>query len=191
MTHDETIRRSGRSYLCLPFPEFLMRPSLRRSARLLLRSATLAALSCAVAAPIVSAQGPVFATADKKRFSIEDLAARWASLERPMIGIEGLTDTQRDSIEALEERYRKQLNDAAAPIKDARREMMRQGPFDRQVIETALMRMKALRQKQLAELGTLLTREQRVKYDQNLKEIEAEEAAADLIRERDAAFYNP
>ena len=135
------------------------------------------------------AQGSV--ASSQPRMSIEDLTAQWASLERPLLNVTELTDLQRDAIELLEERYRKLFNDEAGPIRAARVTLLQRGPFERQGVERALQRMAEIRRKELAQLRTLLTESQRVTYDQNLKVIAIEEAAAEARREREAAFVTP
>lgn len=137
------------------------------------------------------AQATTVASGATARQSIEELTAQWASLERPLLGVTELTDLQRDAIELLEDRYRKLFNDEAGPIRSARAMLMRKGPFDRHGVELALNRMTELRKKELAQLRTLLTDAQRVRYDANLKQLEAEEAAAQLVRDREAAFVTP
>ena len=140
---------------------------------------------------VSSAQATTVASGATARQSIEDLTAQWASLERPLVGVSDLTDLQRDAIELLEDRYRTSFNDEAGPIRSARAMLMRKGPFDRHGVERALDRMTELRKKELAQLRTLLTDAQRVRYDANLKQLEAEEAAAQQVRDREAAFVTP
>lgn len=135
------------------------------------------------------AQGTV--AASQPRMSIEDLTAQWASLERPLMNVRELSDLQRDAIELLEERYRKLFSDEAGPIRAARVALLQRGPFERHGIERALQRMSELRRKELLQLRTLLTESQRVTYDENLKAITIEEAAAEARREREAAFVTP
>jgi Spy/CpxP family protein refolding chaperone len=151
----------------------------------------LTAAAIAVPQRATAQSGLLASNGPSKKFSLEELASQWASLERPLLGVTGLTDEQRDVIEALEEKYRKQMNNDAGPIREARVMVLQRGPFDRQMVEVALMRMKELRRNQLSELRAALTTEQRVKYDANLKQMEAEEEAANMVRERDAAFYVP
>ena len=147
--------------------------------------------SVSFAAPAVVCAQDVAVAAAQPRMTLEELTAQWASLERPLIGVPDLSDLQRDAIELLEERYRKQFSDEAVPIRNARVALLQRGPFDRQAIERALQRMAELRKKQLAQLRTLLTEPQRVPYDANLRAIAAEEAAAETKRDREAAFYTP
>lgn len=136
------------------------------------------------------AQDATVAAAPAK-MTLEELTAQWASLERPLLGVPDLSDLQRDAIELLEERYRKQFNDEAAPIRNARVTLLQRGPFERQAIERALERMAELRKKELVQLRGLLTEAQRVTYDANLRAIAAEEAEAEAKRQREAAFYTP
>lgn len=158
---------------------------------LALAAATLVALS--VAAPRTArAQGNAIASARPVRFSIEDLSAQWASLERPLIGVTELTDLQRDAIELLEEKHRGLFFNEAVPIRDAREKLLLNAQnFPRQQVERALERISSLRKKQLLLLRGILTDAQRVRYDENLKVLEAEEAAARVKRDRDEAFYTP
>jgi hypothetical protein len=140
----------------------------------------------------VSAQNQALANATPVKFSIEELAAQWASLERPLLGVTDLTDLQRDAIELLEEKHRGLFANEAVPIRDAREKMLLNAQnFPRQQVERALDKIIALRKHQLQLLRNILTDAQRVKYDANLKVMEAEEEAARLKRDRDEAFYNP
>jgi Flp pilus assembly CpaE family ATPase len=159
--------------------------------RLLVLAATAIALG-GVAPTSVSAQGRSLASAATPLFSVEELAAQWASLERPLIGVTELTDLQRDAIEILEEQYRGLIAKEAVPMRDAREKLLMNAQnFPRQQVERALERIVALRKKQLQLLRGILTDAQRVRYDQNLKVLEAEEEAARLKRDRDEAFYTP
>ena len=145
-----------------------------------------------IAPQSVSAQGRTLASAATPLFSVEELAAQWASLERPLIGVNELTDLQRDAIEILEEQYRALIAREAMPMRDAREKLLMNAQnFPRQQVERALERIVALRKKQLQLLRGILTDAQRVRYDQNLKVLEAEEEAARLKRDRDEAFYTP
>ena len=159
--------------------------------RLAWTAAVVATLSGTTAA-VSEAQGNAIASATPARFSIEDLAAQWASLERPLMGVTELSDLQRDAIELLEEKHRGLFYTEAIPIRDAREKLlMNPQNFPRQQVERALERISSLRKKQLQLLRSILTEAQRVKYDENLKVLEAEEAAARLKRDRDEAFYTP
>lgn len=158
-----------------------------------LRRFTVAAALALVATPHASAQTTTFsanATAPTT-VSIEDLTARWASLELPLLGVTDLTDLQRDAIELLEEKFRKLFNDEAGPIRAARVTLYQRGPFERHNVERALERMADLRRRELELTRSILTDAQRPRYDQNLKAIAAQEASANTKREREAAFFTP
>ena len=129
--------------------------------------------------------------ATQARPSIEELTAQWASLELPLLGVSSLTDLQRDAIEILEEKYRKLFNDEAGPIRAARITLYQRGPFERHNVERALERMAELRRRELELTRTLLTDDQRIRYDANLKAIAAQELAANTKRDREAAFFTP
>ena len=150
------------------------------------RVALVAGLACALA-PGASAQHD----ATPVKASIEELTAKWASLELPLLGISNLTDLQRDAIEILEEKYRKLFNDEAGPIRAARITLYQRGPFERHNVERALERMAELRKRELELTRTLLTDDQRLRYDANLKTIAALEASANTKRDREAAFVTP
>ena len=150
------------------------------------RVALVAGLACALA-PGASAQHD----ATPVKASIEELTAQWASLELPLLGISNLTDLQRDAIEVLEEKYRKLFNDEAGPIRAARITLYQRGPFERHNVERALERMAELRKRELELTRTLLTDDQRLRYDANLKTIAALEASANTKRDREAAFVTP
>jgi Spy/CpxP family protein refolding chaperone len=170
-------------------------PAMRLSSSAGATCATTLTLVMMASAPAVSAQtGTVAASSTATappRMTIEDLTAQWASLELPLIGVPDITDAQRDAIELLEDKYRKSFNDEAAPIRAARVTLYQRGPFERQNIERALERMAELRKRELTQTRTLLTDAQRPKYDENLRAIVAQEAAADVKRNREAAFVTP
>ncbi|MDZ7629833.1 MAG: hypothetical protein U5K74_00395 [Gemmatimonadaceae bacterium] len=165
------------------------------SSRRITRAFRLALAAVAVtvtAAPAVVAQSSTVASSAPTRMSIEDMTAQWASLERPLIGITELTDLQRDAIELMEEKYRKLFLKEAGPIRAARIALLQNSQnFARQDVERALDRMASLRKLQLQQLRGVLTDAQRVRYDENLKALAAEEEAARLQRIRDEAFYTP
>ena len=150
------------------------------------RLALLAGLTCALAsrASAQSDGAPVKAT-------IEELTAQWASLELPLLGVSNVSDLQRDAIEILEEKYRKLFNDEAGPIRAARITLYQRGPFERQNVARALERMAELRKRELELTRSLLTDDQRIRYDANLKAIAALEASANTKRDREAAFVTP
>lgn len=157
---------------------------------MLRRAALLIGVSIA-SASIVTAQSTVASNAAQPKLSIEELTAQWASLELPLLGVTDLSDLQRDAIELLEEKYRKLFNDEAGPIRAARVTLYQRGPFERQNVERALERMSELRRRELTLTRTLLTQAQRVRYDENLKQIAAQEADANAKRDREAAFFTP
>ena len=161
------------------------------SSRVMRATAALVLVSV-VGAGAATAQGSTVASATPARMSIEDLTAQWASLERPLLGVTELTDLQRDAIELLEEKYRKLFNDEAGPIRAARIALLQNGQnFARQDVERALERMASLRKRELELLRSILTEPQRVRYDENLRVLAAEEAEAKRKREREEAFYTP
>jgi len=138
-----------------------------------------------------AAQSRDVASAASVKLTIDELTAQWASLERPLIGVTNLSDVQRDAIEMLEDRHRKLFDEAAGPIRNARQMLLRQGPFDRHGVERALDAITELRKHQLELLRRLLTDDQRIRFDENMKEVNAEEASAVAKRQRDAQFYTP
>jgi len=100
-----------------------------------------------------------------------------ALLERPLTGIEGMTDTQRDTLNKLEAAYKVKFSAAST----AMREMMmaaRQGGGMPDMAELMKMRdgMTALRKEELAAARSLLTGAQYARFDENVKAEEAEAA---------------
>lgn len=143
-------------------------------------------------APTAHAQSGTVASATPTRMSIEDMTAQWASLERPLDGVTELTDLQRDAIELLEEKYRKLFVNETGPIRTARAALLQNSQnFARQDVERALDKMAALRKLQLQQMRGVLSDTQRVRYDENLKVIAAQEEAARLRRHESEAFYTP
>jgi hypothetical protein len=157
-----------------------------------LRGALLVSALSGVHVSAVLAQATTVASGTVSRLSIEELTSQWASLERPLLGVTGLTEPQYTAIELLEEKYRKLFLDEARPIRAARSALMQNSQnFRRQDVERALERIAFQRKRQLELIRDVLTVEQRVRFDENLKVLAAEEAEAKTRRERDEAFYTP
>lgn len=168
----------------------MLRPTRIFSARRLALAATFALGASIGTARRAEAQEVGMGSA-ASRPSLDELTAQWASVERPLLGVTDLTDLQRDAIELLEEKHRKLFDNEAGPIRAARIALLQRGPFERQRVEQALQRMAELRRRELQLLRGILTDAQRVRYDENLKVLAAEEAAAVLRRDREAAFFTP
>jgi hypothetical protein len=93
-----------------------------------------------------------------------------ASLEQPMAGVEGVTDAQKTSLTAIETKYRKELTEAAMSMRDLMMAARESGsPPDMNEMRKVREAMRAMREKELAEVRGVLTDAQRPKFDANVK----------------------
>jgi hypothetical protein len=109
-----------------------------------------------------------------------------ASLERPMAGVEGVTDAQKDTLQKIEAAYKVKFTAAGT----AMREMMmaaRQsgGPPDMAAMQKMRDENKKMHEEELAAVRALLTPAQHPKFDENVKAMQVEDAAREAqMRER-------
>ncbi len=101
-----------------------------------------------------------------------------ALLEKPLAGIEGLTDAQKDSLNRIEAAYKPKFTAASTSM----REMMmaaRQSGGMPDMAAMGKMRddMAAMRKEELGFARAVLTSAQHGKFDENVKAEEAERAA--------------
>jgi LTXXQ motif family protein len=109
-----------------------------------------------------------------------------ASLERPMAGVEGVTDAQKDTLQKIEAAYKVKFTASGT----AMREMMmaaRQsgGPPDMAAMMKMRDEQKKMHEEELAAVRALLTPAQHPKFDENVKVLQVEDAAREAqMRER-------
>jgi hypothetical protein len=103
-----------------------------------------------------------------------------ASLERPMAGVDGVTDAQKDTLAKIEAEYKVKFTASGT----AMREMMmaaRQSGGAPDMAAMGKMRadMASMRTQELALVRGLLTAAQHPKFDENVKALMAEDAQRD------------
>jgi hypothetical protein len=145
----------------------------------------LVALAAAVAglltlAPALTAQGPMGGPGGGR------MGGMSASLERPLVGVEGLTSQQRDSLTKLEAAYKPRFDEGMEAVRDM---MMaaRQARTMPDMAEIAKSRdaMRELKTQQLAAARAVLTSAQHPKFDDNVKAMDEEQAQREAqMRER-------
>ncbi len=141
--------------------------------RSLSRFLAAAALTAAVALP-VAAQGPGGGMGGGNPMQ---RLAQMASLERPMAGVEGVTDAQKASLAKIEGKYRTELGEAAMSLRDIMMAAREAGsPPDMNEMRKVRDAMREMRTKELAEARAVLTEAQRPKFDENVKAMLDEEA---------------
>ena len=96
-----------------------------------------------------------------------DRVSMSASLEYVLLGIPGLTDAQRDQLEALEATTRESIARAAAPLRDARRNNLRGWPSEPDMHEAPLNRIAVIRNTSLDRAREILDVSQRERFDRN------------------------
>jgi Spy/CpxP family protein refolding chaperone len=118
------------------------------------------------AQPALRAKGaPAVANPDTALFF--ELVNMSASLELALFGVAGITDTQRDQIEALEAGNRESIAMAASPLRGARRVNLGGWPSEQDLHERALNRIAAIRNAGLDSARALLDDAQRPQFDRN------------------------
>ena len=98
--------------------------------------------------------------------------SRTFSLEQVLLGVSGVTDTQRDLLEAMESRTRDSIAVVALPLRDARRTSLKGWPSEQDLHEGTLNRIAAIRNAGLDSARAILAEPQRRQFDQNRVEVE-------------------
>ncbi|MCC7054199.1 MAG: Spy/CpxP family protein refolding chaperone [Gemmatimonadaceae bacterium] len=105
-----------------------------------------------------------------------------ALLERPLAGVEGLTDAQKDTLGKLEAAYKPKFVTMNTAMREA---MMAARQSGNTPDMASMMKMReamvAMRKEELAAARALLTAAQHPKFDENVK---AEDAERDAMRGR-------
>lgn len=100
-----------------------------------------------------------------------------ALLERPLAGVDGLTDAQKDELNKLEASYKVKFTTASASMREAMMAARQSGGAPDMA---GMMKMRdgmtAMRKEEWAAARSLLTGAQQPKFDENVKAILAEDA---------------
>ena len=100
-----------------------------------------------------------------------------ALLERPLAGIDGLTDAQKDTLNKLEAAYKVKFIAASVAQREALMAARQSGGMpDMAAMATMRDGMLAMRRDEHAAARALLTSAQHAKFDENVKAMLAEEA---------------
>lgn len=101
-----------------------------------------------------------------------------ALLEKPLAGIEGLTDVQKDTLTKLETAYRAKFTTGSTAMREAMMAARQAGgPPDMAAMTKMREGMTAMRKEELAAARAILTAAQHPKFDENVKAEEAEREA--------------
>jgi Spy/CpxP family protein refolding chaperone len=105
-----------------------------------------------------------------------------ALLEKPLAGIEGLTDAQKDTLNKLEAAYKPKFVTMSTTMREAMMAARESGnPPDMAAMTKLRESMTVLRKEELTAARALLTATQQPKFDENVK---AEDAERDAMRQR-------
>ncbi len=95
-----------------------------------------------------------------------------ASLEQVLLGVSGVTDTQRDLLEAMESKTRDSIAVVALPLRDARRTSLKGWPSEQDLHEGTLNKIAAIRNAGLDSARAILDEMQQRQFDRNRLEVE-------------------
>ena len=100
-----------------------------------------------------------------------------ALLERPLAGVEGLTDAQKDTLTKLEAAYKVKFTVASTAQREAMMAARQAGtPPDMSAMMKMRENMTAMQKEELAAARAILTAAQHPKFDENVKAMQAEDA---------------
>ena len=101
-----------------------------------------------------------------------------ASLERPLAGVEGITDQQRDTIGKIEANYKTKIGTLSSAMREAMMAARQAGGMpDMAAMTKTREEIAVLRKEEFAAVRAMLTSAQHGKFDENVKTMLAEEAA--------------
>jgi RNA 3'-terminal phosphate cyclase len=101
-----------------------------------------------------------------------------ALLEKPLAGIDGLTDTQKDTLTKIETTYKAKFTVSSTAMREAMMAARQAGGApDMSAMTKMRDDMTAMRKEELAAARAILTAAQHPKFDENVKAEEAERAA--------------
>lgn len=105
-----------------------------------------------------------------------------ALLERPLAGVEGLTDAQKDTLNKIEAAYKPRFTAASTAMREAMMAARESGnPPDMAAMGKMRENQVNMRKEELAAARAVLTSAQQAKFDENVK---AEEAEREQMRQR-------
>jgi hypothetical protein len=100
-----------------------------------------------------------------------------ASLERPLQGVAGITDTQKAALTKIEDRMKKDLGEAMGAMRDMMMAARQSGEQpDQNEMRKTREAMQKMREQAHADARAVLTDAQRPTFDANLKAMQEEEA---------------
>jgi hypothetical protein len=101
-----------------------------------------------------------------------------ALLEKPLAGIDGLTDAQKDTLTKIETAYKAKFTTASTAMREAMMAARQAGGAPDMAAMTKMREsMTAMRTEELGLARAVLTSAQHPKFDENVKAEEAERAA--------------
>lgn len=109
-----------------------------------------------------------------------------ALLERPLAGVEGLTAAQKDTLTKLEAAYKAKFTAMSTAMREAMMAARQSGnPPDMAAMATMRNGMTAMQKEEFGLARALLTAAQQPKFDENVKAMQAEDAAREAqMRQR-------
>jgi hypothetical protein len=109
-----------------------------------------------------------------------------ALLERPLAGVEGLTAAQKDTLTKLEAAYKAKFTAMSTTMREAMMAARQSGnPPDMAAMATMRNGMTVLQKEEFGLARALLTPAQQPKFDENVKAMQAEDAAREAqMRQR-------
>lgn len=100
-----------------------------------------------------------------------------ALLERPLAGVAGLTDAQKDTLSKLEAAYKVKFTAASTAQREAMMAARQAGtPPDMSAMMKMREGMTAMQKEELVAARAILTAAQHPKFDENVKAMQAEDA---------------
>ena len=104
--------------------------------------------------------------------------AAMAMLEKPLAGVEGINDTQKDTLTRIETAYKAKFTTASTAMREAMMSARQAGgPPDMAAMMKMRDGMTAMRTEELAAARAVLTAAQHPKFDENVKAEAAEREA--------------
>ena len=100
-----------------------------------------------------------------------------ALLEKTLAGVDGITATQKDSLDKIESAYKAKFTTASTAMREAM--MAGGGPPDMAAMTKMREGMRAIRKEELAAVRAVLTAAQQPKFDENVATEVKEQAERD------------
>lgn len=100
-----------------------------------------------------------------------DRVAMSASLEEALLGVTRISDVQRDTVQSLEQALRETIVIQGEAIRRTRRAANNRWPSEPELVERELNAIASARDEALARLRATLSREQRDRFDRNVRDL--------------------